>query len=66
MGHKDEQMGDTAPSRAPYLDIGRFRLTAISAISGKIWIRDMEGGESGAFDIEKLETAVKRFFREEF
>jgi hypothetical protein len=66
MSFKDEQMGDTAPSRAPYMDIGRFRLTAISAISGKIWVRDMESGESGSFDIEKLEEAIKRFFAEEF
>jgi hypothetical protein len=66
MSFKDEQMGDTAPSRAPYMDIGRFRLTALSAISGKVWIRDLESGEAGAFDVAELETAIRKFYGEKF
>jgi hypothetical protein len=63
---KNELLGDTAPSRTPYMDIGRFRLTALSAISGKVWIRDLESGEAGAFDVEKLEAKIREFYAKEF
>jgi hypothetical protein len=65
MGHKDELLGDTAPSRAPYMDVGRFRITA-GLIPGRVWIRDMETGEGGPFDVAKLEAAIIRFWTEEF
>lgn len=60
-----ESMGDSAPSRAAYMDVGRFRLTA-SLIPGKVWIRDMASGEAGSFDAKELEAAVMRFWGETF
>ena len=65
-GMKDKASGDYAPSRSPYMDIGRFRLTAMSTISGSVWIRDLETGEGGAFGLDKLEAKIRDLYKEEF
>jgi hypothetical protein len=62
---KAESMGLSAPSRSPYMDIGRFRITA-GVIPGRLWIRDMQSGEGGPFDVAKVEAALLRFWSEEF
>lgn len=66
-GMKDKQSGDYAPSRAPYMDIGKFRISVSHHfLDDKVWIRDMETGEGGAFDVAELEEKIREFFGENF
>lgn len=60
-----ESQGEGCPSRAPYLDVGRFRITS-EVIPGRLWIRDMQSGEAGPFDTAKVEAALLKFWGEEF
>jgi hypothetical protein len=62
---KKDSMGDTAPSRAPYVPVGRFKIVSILD-KDKVWIMDTETGEAGSFDAAKLEAVLLKFFSEEF
>ena len=61
---KDKASGDYAPSRAPYQDFGRFRVTVSGAL---VWIRDMESNEVGQpFSVKGLELVVAKFYARNF
>jgi hypothetical protein len=62
---KNELLGDTAPSRAPFVPVGRFKIVSIMD-KDKVWIMDTETGEAGSFDAAKLEAVLLKFFSEEF
>lgn len=34
--------------------------------SGKVWIGEVESGEGGEFDAEKLEPVLRKFYEENF
>jgi hypothetical protein len=63
---KNELLGDTAPSRAPYQDFGRFRVV-VNRQTGKVWIKDMEVNDLGnPYELGKFEAAIGQFCAEEF
>jgi hypothetical protein len=63
---KNELLGDTAPSRAPYQDFIRFRVV-VNRQANEVWIYDLEcGGAGNRYDLDKVDAAISAFVAKEF